>query len=206
MNKKIKKISAIVGGAILIAGISGISGALMFPKTITNDVIVEKNITQEVIKEVPVEVIKEVNITKEVFVDNGKLELVLKHIYDNDGSVEYLTEDLDDDELSLIVSRVVLINDFKSLAIEAIKKDLFDELDGVNVNGTILDDRDMEKLKIDSEDNEVIIEDIDFEDLDAEVKVTGSFKQDDVKYNFEALVSFKDGEYDELEDIEVTLA
>jgi len=53
--------------------------------------------------EVPVEVIKEVQV------DNGNMDLVLDHIYDNDGNIEYLLDDLDDDEIGLIVDRIILL-------------------------------------------------------------------------------------------------
>ena len=157
----------------------------------------------EVVKtvEVPVEKIVEVSkeVKVEVPVDNGNLKLVLEHIYDNNGDIEYITDDLDDDEIDLIVDRVVLVNDFKALALNEVKKNLFDELDGEVVGTETLDDRDMERLKLDDEADEIVVDEIDFEDKDAELLVTGTFEQDDVEYEFTARVIFKDGEVDELE-------
>jgi len=135
----------------------------------------------ETIKEV--EVIKEVNVTKEVLVDNGKLDDVLTHIYDNDGSIEYIIDDLDDDEVYLIADRVVLVNEFKKLAVDAVESELIDEVDKMVVSGVELDEDDVERLRIDGDLDEVVINDIDFEDKDATVVVTGTFEQDDIEYD-----------------------
>src|SRR6056297_2209314 len=59
----------------------------------------ENPIIKEIPVEVPVEVPVEKIVEKEVKVDNGNLDKVLEHIYDNDGSIEYITDNLDDDEL-----------------------------------------------------------------------------------------------------------
>jgi len=208
MNAKQKKVFAIGAIGLLVAGVGAAVGAIAFPREVT----VTKYQTQIVEKEIPVEVEKIVEVTKEVpvevikEVDNENLALVLDHIYDNAGNVEYLIDDLDDDEVSLIVDRVVFINDVKSLAVNAIQDDLFDELDGEVIGEVELDDKDMEKLKIDDDDEDLIVSDVDFEDKDAEVTVTGSFKQDDVKYDFEVKVNFKDGEYDDMDIVSVVEA
>lgn len=201
-TEKVMKVLKVVGAGVLLLGVGAFAGSQMFPKTIES---VEYK-TVEVLKEVPVIEFQDkiVEVEKVVEVESGNMDLVLQHIYDNEGNIEYITEDLDDDELDLIVDRVILVNDFKALALDSVKKDLFDELDGEVVNGTTLDDKDMEKLKLDSDSVDVIVEDIDFEDLDAELLVTGSFRQDDDKFDFEARVVFKDNEYDELEIVSVT--
>ena len=201
-TEKVMKVLKVVGAGVLLLGVGAFAGSQMFPKTIES---VEYK-TVEVLKEVPVIEFQDkiVEVEKVVEVESGNMDLVLQHIYDNEGNIEYITEDLDDDELDLIVDRVILVNDFKALALDSVKKDLFDELDGEVVNGTTLDDKDMEKLKLDSDSVDGIVEDIDFEDLDAELLVTGSFRQDDDKFDFEARVVFKDNEYDELEIVSVT--
>ena len=49
-----------------------------------------------------------------------------------------------------------------------------------------------------------VVNDIDFEDRDAEVTVTGSFEDDDdLEFDFEAVVVIKDGKVDDLKDIVV---
>lgn len=144
----------------------------------------------------------------EVEVDNENLDTVLEHIYDNDGSVSYLTEDLDDDELDQIVDRVAFINEIKSLAVAEIKAEAADELDKVVYtfadNSTIeFDEDDIERIRVQDDDDEVVIDDVDFEDSDAEVKVTVNFEQDDVKFQADFMVEFKDGEVDDLDLLEI---
>ncbi|HEY9705828.1 MAG TPA: hypothetical protein V6C58_25555 [Allocoleopsis sp.] len=200
--KKVKKILAVTGASVLLLGAGAFAGAQLFPKEVVKEVPVEKVVTVE--KEVPVEVVKEVKVTQ--LVDNGKLDMVLKEIYDNNGNVAYLTDDLEDDEISQIADRIVLVNDFKSLAVQEVRSNLFDELDGETFNLVTFDDKDMERLRINDDADEIVIEDIDFEDKDAELLVTGTFEQDNVKYKYEALVEFKDGEVDEISSITVDLA
>lgn len=191
--------------------VGGVGGHFILPQEVVveKEVIKQVNVTETI--EVPVEVIKEVNVTEtvEVPVDNGNLQLVLDHIYDNDGSVNYLTDDLDDDEIDQIVDRIVFMNEVKKLSVDAVKDDLFDELDKfefVRSDNTtvVLDEDDMERLRVDDDDDEIFVEDVDFEDGDAEVKLTGTFEQDDEEFKFEVIARFKDGEYDELRDIVVS--
>ncbi len=189
----------VVGIIALIMG--GISGVAIFPR----EVEVEKEI--EVIKEVPV------NVTVEVPVDNGNLDVVLEHIYDNDGNVNYLTEDLDDDELSQVVDRVVFINEIKDLAVAEVKAEAADELDkeeliyfdaDLDKRVTVtFDEDDIERIRVQDDDDEVIVDDVDFEDNDAEVIVTVNFEQDDVKFVADFMVEFKDGEVDDLDLLEI---
>lgn len=196
------KIIAVGLGSLVLGGAVG---ALAFPQTETVEVekVVEKEVVKEV--EVPVEVVKEVpvEVTVEVPIDSGNLDMVLDHIYDNDGSVDYLTNDLDDDEVEKIVDRIVFINEVKKMAVDAVESELFDELDGELYGSVEFDEDDMERLRVDDDDDEIVIDDVDFDDRDADVIVTGSFEQDDVEYEFEAVVEFKDGEFDEIKDISV---
>jgi len=202
-----KKLAAVVGAISLTVGALG--GAYYSPVEVTKEVIVEKNVTVEkpVIEYVnnTVEVVREVEVVKTVVVDSGNLSEVLQHIYDNSGNVEYLVDSLDDDEVSLIADRVIFVNEVKMLAVDAIKEDLFNELDGESINGTVLDDRDMERLRINDDADEILVNSIDFDDKDADLDVIGTFEQDDIKFDFSAVVRFKDGEYDELRNINVTL-
>lgn len=133
-----------------------------------------------------------------VFVDNENLSLVLEEIYDNNGNVEYLTDDLDADEVSQIVDRIVFVNDIKALAVAEAKAEIADLVDKEVVNGEELDDRDVEKIRINDDADEVLIDDIDFDDKDATVIVTGDFKHDDVDYEFEVEVEFRDGKVEDI--------
>lgn len=202
-------IKKITGAALAGLVVGGGAGAYFAPADeVVKEVPVNVTVEKEVIKyvnstvEVPVEKIIEVPVY--VNVTNDNLAEVLEHIYDNSGNVEYLVEDLDDDEVSQIADRIVFVNEVKKLAIDAVESDLMDELDGELVNTTTLDDRDMERLRIDDDADEILVDSIDFEDRDADLTVTGSFEQDDVKFDFSAVVRFRDGEYDELRNINVT--
>lgn len=194
-------IVAIVG---ILVGMAGIAFT-MEPKTVVETKVVEHNITvpveKIVTKEVPVEVIKTVNVS----VDNGKLDVVLQHIYDNDGNVEYLVDSLKDTEVAQIADRVVFINDVKALAVQAVKKDAFDILDKEVVSGEELDDKDMEKLKVYSDDDKVIVSDVDFDDSDATVSVDVRFEQDSTLYDATFTVEVRDGAVDDVELDSVSL-
>jgi outer membrane murein-binding lipoprotein Lpp len=210
-NKVVTALAA-VGVAIGLAA-SGIGGALIADDSTQvaelNAQIEALNITVEpVIEYVDVEVPVNVTVETMVEVDNGNLDLVLEELYDNDGSVEYLIDDLDDDELDLIVDRIVMAQDFKSLAIAEVKSELFDELDNEDVvladNSTLeLDDGDMERLRIDDDSDEVILSSVDYDDQDADVTVTGTFEQDDIKFDYEVLVEIKDGEVSDFDIVSV---
>ena len=165
--------------------------------------IVTEIVTEQV--DVPVEVITEV----EVMVDNGNMDLVLEHIYDNEGEVEYLLDDLDDDELDLIVDRISFINDIKAMAVAEVKSEIADEVDKMEISlaggSTMkLDEDDIERIRVDDDADEVSVRSIDFEDEDAKLELSGSFEQDDVKFDYAIVAKFKDGEFDEFKEVEVS--
>jgi hypothetical protein len=196
--------------AVGLLAVGGAIGHMAFPTH------VETEKTVEVVKEVPVdkivyvdkmvEVEVPVEVVKEVIVESENLEMVLEHMHENDGNVDYLVDDLEDDELSQIVDRISLVNEVKQFALDGVKKDLAEEMDGMVVNGTTLDEDDVERLRLDDEPEEITFADYDFDDKDFTVEVTGRFEHDDVKYKFTTDVKIKDGEYDELDNIVVTLA
>lgn len=205
MDKKIKKIVALgLGGLVILGG--GIAiGSQAFPHTITKEVPV--TVTKEVQKlvEVPVEkeVIKEVivekNITKEVPVDNEKLAMVETFLWNENGDINYLTHDLKEKEIPMIVDRIIFVNDLKAMAINEVKSEAFNELDGKTVNGTTLVDHKMDRLTLSDDFEDIIMSDIDFDRKDASIKVTGEFEYDDEDtYDVVFKVEFKDGEFDEL--------
>ena len=172
--------------------IGGFGGAML----VDTEIITETNVSYEYVS-VPVEV------------DNGNLEFVLEHIYDNDGQVNYLLEDLDDDELDLIVERIIFINDIKFIAADCVANELADELDNTDftlADGTLVtfDEDDIERIKVDDDADELIISEVDFDDGDAVVTVTAEFEQDDVEYGAVFEVEFKDGEVDDISLVEIT--
>ena len=137
--------------------------------------------------------------TVEVEVDNGNLDMVLEHIFDNDGDIEYLTYDLDDDEVDEIVDRIQFVNDAKQTAMDAVRDELFDELE----DEYEFDEDDLRRLKINNDDDDLIVGDVDFEDSDVEIFVSGTFRDDSDRYYFEAKVEIEDGEFDRLRILNV---
>ena len=190
-TKEIIVLFALIG---LIVG--GFLGSFAFANEVVKEVEVEKIVTQNVTVEVPTEVL----------VDNENLGLVLKTIYDNDGDVEYLLNDLDSTEVSKIVDRIKFTNNLKLEAVSVIQNELFEEIDKVNVSGNILDEDELERLKIDDRDYEISVSVDDFEDGEAEVTVTGTFEQEGVLFEFEAVLKFDNNKFDEFDSINVTLA
>ncbi len=217
-----KKVGAIAGcAAIAVAGVLG--GAVAFP--VENEVVKEVTVTNTVTKFVNVtnplnlemasdlaEVKADLEASELMVVDlrsayddkSEDMDKVLMHIFDNDGSVEYLTEDLDDDEVSQIVDRIDFGMKVKRLAVDEVKSELFDELDHEMVSGIELDEDDMSRLKVDDDADEVEILEVDFEDKDAVVQVTGRFEQDRVKFDFVVDIEIRDGEVDEFDLVSVT--
>jgi len=221
-TKKILKVAGAIGaGALLIA--SGALGTgiikndtiqeqaaqisqLQLNNSKLSDNIVDLNNAEPVIEYVDKEVL--VNNTVEVEVDNGNLDVVLDHIYDNKGNIKYITNDLDDDEVDQIVDRLIFVNEIKVLAAEEAKseiKDLLDKEEFTFNNETVeFDEDDIERVRVQDDSDELIVgEDIDFEDGDAEVEVEVYFEQDDVKYKALVEVEFKDSEVDDIDLISV---
>jgi hypothetical protein len=198
-----------VAGAIGLALAGGLAGATLFPvekiEIVTKEVIVEKNITTEV----PFEVVKEVpvNVTVEkiVKVDNENLPLVYKYIVDQEGDLTELDiSEIDDNGVDELVSQIIFVNDIKSLAIAEAKSEIADLVDKEVVDTVSLDEDDVERIRIKDDFDEVTVEDIDFEDKDAELRVFGTFEHDDVDYKFEVEVEIKDGEVDDIKLISVS--
>jgi len=198
--KKITKVFAVAAGAMLLG--AGIAGCTTQPTPICEPEVIEK----EVPVEVQIETIVEVPV--EVEVDSPNLGLVLEHIYDNDGDISYLTDDLDDDEIELIVDRISFINEIKDLAVKEVDKEIADLVDDEVYtfadNSTVtFDDDDIERIRVQDDADEIIVEDTDFEDSDAELTVTVKFEQDDIKFEADVSVEFRDGEIDDLDLIEI---
>lgn len=196
MDKKTKLVGSIVAGAVLL-GAAFAGGVISTPTP--EPVVVEKVVVSEKIVEVkvpgPVQYLP--GEVKTVEVDNGKLDEVLQAIYDNDGDVAFVTTDLKDSEVADIADRFVLVNDFKAMALDEVKKNIADLVDKEVVANVTIDDKDVERIRLNDDANEIIVDDIDFDDKDATLLVTGTFEADDVKYEFEVAVDVKDGSVDD---------
>lgn len=202
-NKVVKAI-ALAGIVLGSALAGGIAGANLFPKEVPYEV--EKVITQfvEVPVEVPVEVEKlvEVEVEKIVEIDNGNLAMVLEHVYDNDGQVEYLIDDLEDDEVDQIVDRVIFINDIKAISEADINAEGLNLLHKEYVEDERLDKKEISRFRI---KDDIVYSDIDFEDGDAIVTVEATFEQDKVKYAAVFEVEIRDGKVEESTLVSVEL-
>lgn len=193
MKKNAKKVATAIGLGALLVGAGLGAGAYLFPREVT---VVKTVPGPEKIVEVPVEKIVEVENTVEVPVDNGNLEMVLDELVKKDGSVEYLTDGLEDDEVDMIVERLFLTKEWESLAIKKVKDKAGRELDGEEADNVSIDEDDISTLNI--KEDEVVFEDIDFDDHDADVLVPFSFRQDDDRFDAVARVTILDGEIEDL--------
>ena len=144
MDKKVKKIVGAMSVGVVLLG-AGLAVGHSFGVDSTSDKIasLQKEVMDTksallaeqskpatvVEKIVEVKVPVEKNITKEVLVDNKNLDKVLQFLYDEEGNIEYVTSDLKEKEMGLIVDRIVLVNDFKSMAVSKVSSDAFDELE-----------------------------------------------------------------------------
>lgn len=201
MKEKLKKVGAIAALPVVAVAFTGVGFALDNPQTVEVEKVVEQIVEVEKLVEVPVEV----ETIVEVEVDNGNLDLVLEHLYDNDGNVEYLIDDLDDDEVAEIVDRIVFIDYVKKVAVDTVKSDGIKEMHKEYVGEIRIDEDDVERFKIYTDDEDVLVEDVDFEDEDAEVLVKVRFELDDEEAKFGAVfkVEFKEGSVDDLELVEL---
>ncbi len=218
MKKQTKKTLAIVGAIAVGAGLAlggGLAGATMFPKTITEQVeipVIQEKVVEKIIEvQVPVEVEKIVNqtIEKIVEVDNGNLDEVLDYIYDSDGNIEYVLDDLDDDEVDKIVDRIVMVNEAVKLGSDYIKDELADELDKeefflTGVNSTVtFDEDDVEKIKVKDDLDEIGILDTDFEDKQIEIVYLVDFEQDGIDYRGVVSIEVEDNEVEDISVVSV---
>jgi hypothetical protein len=199
MENKSKTALQLTAGGLIVA-LAGAAGGAMLAQP--EPIVVEKIVEKEIYKQIPVEVVVEkevekiIEVEKEVLVDNGNLHLVLDAIYDNNGNVSYLVDGLDDDELGLIVDRIVFEFDTKAIAEQVVREKAFDELHREDVNGTRLHREDMRGLRVDVDETSVDV--IDYEDKDAEVFVTVTFRQGSERFEAVLGVLIKDGEVDDL--------
>lgn len=208
-STKVLKIVGIAAGAAALAVAGAAVGANMFPK----EVVVEKQVPVEVIKEVPVEVpvetVKEVPVKVEVPVDNGNLQTVLDYIYDNDGEVYKVIEDLDDNEVNQIVDRIIYENGIIVSAEELVKASgieyLDDEMD-IFDDGDLEDYRDNDVYSFRIEEDDTNVSYVDYDDKEATVYVIAKMKldnDDDKTYKYVKFEVEVDGKDIEIVDAEI---
>lgn len=181
-----EKASALIAEAQAKAFADGKASVVM-PAPVDTKVIADKAFAEGVASVKPVVVDASAN----------KLDAVMQAIYDNDGNVEFVVSDLKDSEVELIADRFVLVNDFKAMALDEVKKNIADLVDKEVVANVSIDDKDVERVRVNDDANEIVVDDIDFDDQDATLLVTGTFEADDVKYDFEVSVEIKDGKVDD---------
>ena len=203
-----KIVGASVIGAVLLVG-GAIAGASMFP--VTNTVTVEHNNTVNVpvekivYQDKIVEKIVNQTVTVDVPVDNGNLNTVLQYVYDENGNINYLVDDLKEKEMNQIVDRIVFVNDVKAIAVGEVEDRAFDELDRMDVGTVRLDNKDMSRLRIKDEYSDINVTDIDFDNKDSTVMVSTTFENDEVKYDAVFEVAIKDNKFDDIRVDSVTL-
>lgn len=216
-----KQIGACILGGLVIASGAAIAGHYINPQ-IQIEQLPGQILKEDVRVEVPIEVPRDLTqiekdamidtfleakgITRELIpqlkLDSENLDLVLDFIYDNKGDVEFVIDDLDEDEVNEIAARISFANEIKNLAFDKVKNKAFDKLDGklVTVNGieVKLDEDDLEDMDMDIDD--VSIDgNIDFEDKDAFVLVPIEFEQEDIEYKAIFRVEINNGLVDEVD-------
>ena len=216
------KVAGVIGASVALVGAGLVGGfvlddpAVVIQKEIEYQTQIEyQDVLVEVEKIVEIEspeLVAELEAAKELAdarleaLDDSMYEksLILDSLNDHDGEMEWVLDDLDDDELDKVVDRIIFVKEVKELAAEEVKAELADELDHLIVDGVELDESDITRVRVNDDLDEMSLEDVDFEDGDATVRVSGTFEQDHVKYDFEVDVEFRDGDVDEFDVVSVS--
>ncbi len=198
MNKKIKfdwkKAGAIALGAFVIGGTAG---ALAFPvhkvetKIVAADPIII-NDTKIVEKEVPVEVIKEIEVEKLVEVDNGDMDFVLERLED-----KAIIDDASEIVAELKAEDFAIAQAFNF--VDDNRDDLFDMLED---KGIISDEDDVKIIKVydDFEDVSIVQSDFDDEEYEFILRYKVYDEEDEVKKYINVTIEIEDGDI-ELSDV-----
>ena len=96
-----------------------------------------------------------------------------------------------------VINRILFLNNIKAKAVAEVEKEFEDLIDDEVFDGVEFDDDDVERVRILDDGDEVVIDDIDFEDFDADVVVQVKFEQDDIKYKAYVNVEIKDGDVED---------
>lgn len=190
-NKNIYKKAGAVALGLGIVGASVLAGSQLFPKTVVEEVIVTKVVYEDVIVEVPTIVEVPVEVEKEVIieVDNENLALVLKYVYDEEGNLEFLTEDLFEDELDIIVDRILLVEEVKSVSVNNALSNFARELEKQHD----YDRRDVSRVKLVKDSVEFVKDSADFKYSEFEIKLSVEFRYDSSVEEKEVLVKYYNG-------------
>lgn len=208
MDKKTKKIVALSLGGLVILGGGAYIGSQVFPKTINTVPTIEDTAkvtalqtqvadlqAHPVVQTITVD--HNVTVEKIVTVDNGNLDLVEKFLYDNNGDVHFITNDLKEKELPLIVDRILFTNDIKTMAISEVQDKAFDKLDDKTVGAVTLNMRKMSELRIKDDFSDINLTQVDYKYKDADALVKATFTYDDTdKYDVTFRVSFVKDTFD----------
>lgn len=211
-----KETNILIALAIVALVIGGAIGAVAFSTTelvpVKGDEIVI-DLTPEQYEEAFNDGVKSVIVTPPTYitelVESDDYIIVYNYMYDMNGDMTELMEDLDDDEISLLGMRVLEINDAKALSVVETEDELFDELDresiDVDEEEFFFDEDEMSKLRIDDDLNEISVLDSDFDNHEFMIGLTGTFKQDDTYFTFEVEVEIEDGYVDSFEVVDVSV-
>lgn len=180
-----------VGTAAAAALIVGATlGATFIPREIPVEVPVEKQVTVVEYIDVPVPYEVEKIVEKEVIVevDNGNLDLVLEYVYEN-GELEFITEDLFDDEIDVIVERILLIEEVKAVSEDYALANFARELEKQHD----YDRRDISRVKLVEDSVEFLKESANFKYGDFETKLSIEFRYDGVVEERDVIVEYYNG-------------
>lgn len=191
----VKKIGAIVASGVVVFGLGGLSGALLFPQTVVEERVVTETVEVEVpVIETVTETV-EVPVEVEVLVDNENLDEVLNHVYEY-GLGDLDISDLDDDEVDEIVDRVLFLNDARELAYQHVKAEFLDIVDRRIVGNDEIDEDEVERVRVDDVED-FTLEDIDFDYGDVTVFVPVEFEHDGDEYDVVVEVEIRDSEVED---------
>ena len=201
-----KKVAALAGVALVVGG--GIGAAIAGSVVDDSDKVVElQNLIAEKEAALALEAekvaeleargpetvveVRNVTNTVEVPVDNGNLKLVVE---------DYEGEELDEDEVQEIVDEVLFKNDVTVLAERLVEAEIVDFMDDEDMFGEddLEDYRDDDVYSVSIDEDDTVVEDVDFDDEDATVYVEAKLKlendDDKLRVRVKAEVEIRDGE------------
>lgn len=187
MKNIYKYIGAGFCGALLLTSGIGMGFALDKPEPKIEVKEIEVPVLNTEIVEVEKEVEKEV--IKEVDVNERMME---NFIFDHDGDLELLMDDLDEEDTDQISDRIAFIIEAKKLAADAVNEEAKDLLHKEEIGEEKLDRDDIERLRIDDDFDEIEMDDVDFDYKDAEFFIHAKFKHDDVDYEADFVIEMED--------------
>ena len=201
--KETNGISGILATVLTIAGliIGCLGGALVYSD---DDKIADLETQIADLKDAGVVEIIEI-VENEVIVESENLNIVLDYIYDNNGKIKYVINDLDGDEVNQIVDRIIFESEIKINAAEAVKNVDIDDLEDSDLNIYYLDEDDIENVDVQDDAEDITVSNVDYDDSDAIVSVTVEFEQDHFDYIAVYDVEIRDGEVDDIELVSIDL-